>query len=121
MVYLIMYRVFHFKMKRPSLSWETLSQFYFKYSLQFTITVQFAKNLLMGSQVAFWAAGKALGGSSNIHGLINIRGNVQGYDLMANRTGDPIWKTSNILKFYEMVENYNGWFDKSNSSDFAVI
>lgn len=47
-------------------------------------------------------------------GLIYIRGNVQGYDLMASRVGDSIWNTQNIMQFYKKVENYNGWFKKGS-------
>lgn len=64
--------------------------------------------------MCYWPAGKVLGGSSGINGLIYIRGNVQGYDQMAKRTNDSIWKTENIMKFYKKVENYKGWFSKGN-------
>jgi len=45
-----------------------------------------------------------------------VRGNIQGYDIIANRTGDPLWQSKNILKFYKKLENYNGRFDKGKIS-----
>jgi len=62
-------------------------------------------------KVSFWPAGKTLGGSSAMHGMINIRGNVQGFDRIAARTGDPMWRMQNVLRYYKKVENYKGLFD----------
>lgn len=37
-------------------------------------------------------------------------GNVQGFDEIANKTGDGRWATKNILNYYRDMEDYNGWF-----------
>jgi choline dehydrogenase len=54
--------------------------------------------------------GKLLGGSSQLNAMMYIRGNVQGFDEIAEKTGDRRWNTSNILNYYRNMEDYNGWF-----------
>ncbi len=61
--------------------------------------------------MTFWPGGKVLGGSSNINGMIFIRGNVQGFDIVANVTGNSIWSMENMLKVYKGLEDYHGYFD----------
>lgn len=43
--------------------------------------------------------------------MMYVRGNVQGFDEIADKTGDSRWKLTNILRYYKALENYNGWFD----------
>jgi hemolysin activation/secretion protein len=40
-----------------------------------------------------------------------IRRNVQGFDDMAQKTGDRGWSLKNVLRYYKQMENYQGWFD----------
>ena len=61
--------------------------------------------------MTYWPAGKVLGGSSNINGMIFLRGNVQGFDILANITGNSNWKMENMLKVYKDLEDYNGYFE----------
>lgn len=63
-----------------------------------------------------WPSGKGLGGSSLINGMVYIRGTVQGFDLMANETGDPVWSMDNVLKYFQQIENYEGYFDDGKNS-----
>ncbi len=65
-----------------------------------------------------WPAGKGLGGSSVINGMIYIRGSVQGFDDMADRTGNPVWNLRNVQKHYKMLEDYHGHFDPSMKNYF---
>lgn len=58
-----------------------------------------------------WPSGKGLGGSGLIHGMIYIRGTVQGFDIIANKTNDQLWSTENVLKYYHRIENYNGHYE----------
>lgn len=44
--------------------------------------------------------------------MMYVRGNVQGFDEIAEKTGDSRWKLNNILKYYKALESYNGWFDR---------
>jgi hypothetical protein len=46
--------------------------------------------------------------------MIYIRGSVQGFDTMAERTGNPIWSMKNVQKIYKELEDYKGHFDDSN-------
>jgi hypothetical protein len=43
--------------------------------------------------------------------MIFIRGNVQGFDIVANVTGNSIWSMENMLKVYKGLEDYHGYFD----------
>jgi choline dehydrogenase len=58
-----------------------------------------------------WSNGKLLGGSSQLNAMMYIRGNVQGFDDMAQKTGDSGWSLKNVLRYYKQMENYQGWFD----------
>lgn len=62
------------------------------------------------SQSVLLPTGKLLGGSSQLNAMMYIRGNVQGFDEIAEKTGDGRWNTSNILNYYRDLEDYNGWF-----------
>ncbi|CAL8109171.1 unnamed protein product [Orchesella dallaii] len=64
------------------------------------------------NNTSIWPGGKVLGGSSLLNAMMYVRGNVQGFDEIADKTGDSRWKLTNILKYYLALENYNGWFDK---------
>lgn len=55
-----------------------------------------------------------------MHGMINIRGNVQGFDKIAQRTGDRMWSMENVLRFYRRVENYKGLFDPGRNEALQV-
>lgn len=42
--------------------------------------------------------------------MIYFRGNVQGFDTIANLTGNSAWRTSNMLRIFKAMEDYNGYF-----------
>ncbi|ODN00972.1 Glucose dehydrogenase [FAD, quinone] [Orchesella cincta] len=71
---------------------------------------QKAACLGMNNNVSFWPSGKLLGGSSLLNALHYIRGNVQGFDEIAEKTGDDRWRLSNLLPYYKDLEDYDGWF-----------
>ncbi len=71
-------------------------------------------------QVNFWPGGKGLGGSSNINGAIDYRGNVQGFDTLANLTGNPTWRMENMLKVFRSLEDYHGYFDNGKSRQSLI-
>jgi len=75
----------------------------------------------MMSQISHWPAGKQLGGSSTINGLIYIRGNVQGFDDVAKNTGDGRWAMDNVLEYYKKIEDYHGWFDDGKISRMRKV
>jgi len=66
-------------------------------------------------QVTLWPAGRGLGGSGLINGMIYIRGSVQGFDDVAERTSNPIWTMRNAQKHYKQLEDYHGHFDQSEN------
>ncbi|CAL8077369.1 unnamed protein product [Orchesella dallaii] len=68
----------------------------------------------MNKNVCHWPAGKVLGGSSILNAMMYLRGNVQGFDEIAEKTGDNRWNLTNVLKYYKNLENYNGWFEPSD-------
>ncbi|ODM96357.1 Glucose dehydrogenase [FAD, quinone] [Orchesella cincta] len=68
-----------------------------------------------------WPTGKVLGGSSQLNAMMYLRGNVQGFDEVAAKTGDSRWKTANILKYYKGLENYDGWFSKNDHGSGGPI
>jgi len=45
--------------------------------------------------------------------MINIRDNVQGFDRVAEKTGDQRWSMNNVLKYYKNLENYDGFFEEN--------
>ncbi|OXA57371.1 Choline dehydrogenase, mitochondrial [Folsomia candida] len=62
-------------------------------------------------KVSHWPGGRQLGGSSTINGLIYIRGNVQGFNKIAENLGDEKWRLENVLKYYHKIEDYFGYFE----------
>ncbi|CAL8109168.1 unnamed protein product [Orchesella dallaii] len=64
----------------------------------------------LNNNVSFWPSGRLLGGSSLLNALHYIRGNIQGFDEIAEKTGDNRWRLSNLLKYYKTLEDYHGWF-----------
>ncbi|OXA39099.1 Glucose dehydrogenase [FAD, quinone] [Folsomia candida] len=64
-----------------------------------------------------WPSGKGFGGSSMINGMIYVRGNVQGFDDLAEKTGDKRWSLDNLLKYYKELENYEGWYNTGGDAD----
>jgi len=46
--------------------------------------------------------------------MIYLRGHIQGFDAIANKTNDPRWRMENVLKYYKRIENYHGWFQDGN-------
>ncbi|XP_035706083.1 choline dehydrogenase, mitochondrial-like [Folsomia candida] len=75
----------------------------------YTVPQKHASHGLIDNSVLF-PTGKLLGGSSQLNAMMYIRGNVQGFDEIANKTGDGRWATKNILNYYRDMEDYNGWF-----------
>lgn len=56
-----------------------------------------------------WPSAKTLGGSSILNCMMYLRGTVEGFDAIANETRDSIWSLRNVLKYYERIENYEGF------------
>ena len=54
------------------------------------------------------AAGRALGGSTSINGMIWARGHRRDYDEWAAITGDAAWGYDNILSIYKRIEDWHG-------------
>jgi len=52
-----------------------------------------------------------------LNALHYIRGNTQGFDEIAEKTGDDRWKLSNVLKYYKDLEDYDGWFPNGTAED----
>jgi len=50
--------------------------------------------------------GSGAGGSVGHHAMVDGRGSKDVYDNIAKYVKDPIWKYSNILKYYKKMENY---------------
>lgn len=67
-----------------------------------------------------WPSGKGFGGSSMINGMIYVRGNVQGFDDLAEKTGDKRWSLDNLLKYYKELENYEGWYNTGGDAGTCV-
>ncbi len=55
--------------------------------------------------------GKGLGGSSNINGMMYIRGNPKDFNRWASLTGDPAWSWDNVLPYFKKSEDYHGNYE----------
>ena len=64
-----------------------------------------------GDQVDLWPAGKVLGGSSSINGMLFVRGNPCDYDGWA-ASGNPGWSYSEVLPYFQKLESTE--FGKDN-------
>lgn len=53
-----------------------------------------------------WSAGKVLGGSGTLNGMIHLRGHHRDYDNWANLTGDASWSWEGVLPFFKSYEDY---------------
>jgi len=42
--------------------------------------------------------------------MIYFRGNVQGFDDLANKTGNSAWSMDNMLPIFKSLEDYHGYF-----------
>lgn len=54
------------------------------------------------------AAGRALGGSTSINGMIWARGHRRDYDEWAAISGDAAWGYENVLSIYKRIEDWHG-------------
>ncbi|OXA42327.1 glucose dehydrogenase [FAD, quinone]-like [Folsomia candida] len=50
--------------------------------------------------------GKSLGGSSNINGMVFLRGNPNDFNEWATITGDSGWSFENVLPYFKKLEHY---------------
>jgi choline dehydrogenase len=58
-----------------------------------------------GGRVDLWPAGKALGGSSSINGMLFVRGQAEDYDGWA-KLGNPGWGYADVLPFFKRMETF---------------
>ncbi|CAL8073808.1 unnamed protein product [Orchesella dallaii] len=86
----------------------------FPHDWQYQTVPQSNSSFAFKNNVTLWPAGKGLGGSGLINGMIYIRGSVQGFDDVAERTSNPIWTMRNAQKHYKQLEDYHGHFDQKN-------
>ncbi|MGF6384894.1 choline dehydrogenase [Paraburkholderia atlantica] len=67
-------------------------------------------------RVTTWAAGKALGGSSSINGMVYIRGQRGDYDAWRD-SGCPGWGFDDLLQYFRKSENFTGPASSAHGSD----
>ncbi len=58
-----------------------------------------------GGRVDLWPAGKALGGSSSINGMLFVRGQADDYDAWA-RLGNKGWAYADVLPYFKRMETF---------------
>jgi choline dehydrogenase len=58
-----------------------------------------------GGRVDLWPAGKTLGGSSSINGMLFVRGQADDYDGWA-RLGNEGWSYADVLPFFKRMESF---------------
>lgn len=56
----------------------------------------------------FQAAGRVLGGSTSINGMVWARGHKHDFDRWAEESGDESWGYENALKIYRRIEDWHG-------------
>lgn len=59
------------------------------------------------NKIYSYPRGNGAGGSTNIHAMVNGRGNPEVYNNIASFVGDDIWNYDNILPYYKKMETYN--------------
>ena len=52
-----------------------------------------------------------MGGSSNINGMMYIRGNPKDFDRWAKLAEDPAWEYKNVLPYFQKSEDYHGNYE----------
>ncbi|MEH6552279.1 MAG: GMC family oxidoreductase N-terminal domain-containing protein [Pseudomonadales bacterium] len=69
-----------------------------------------------GDLVDLWPAGKVLGGSSSINGMLFVRGNSRDYDEWA-ANGNPGWSYSEVLPYFRKLESTEFGEDSTRGRD----
>ena len=65
--------------------------------------------------------GKGLGGSSNVNGMVYMRGSPIDFNEWAKITNDSDWSYANVLKAFKKIENYHGFFEpRGCSTDMSL-
>jgi choline dehydrogenase len=54
------------------------------------------------------AAGRVLGGSTSINGMVWARGHMHDFDLWAQESGDESWGYRHVLDVYKRIEDWHG-------------
>ena len=62
----------------------------------------------LGGREMVWNAGKMLGGSSGINGMVYIRGDRRDYDQWANELGCAGWTWNEVFPYFLRSENWQG-------------
>lgn len=68
----------------------------------------------------YWPAGKLLGGTSAINGMLYIRGNPADYDHWA-KLGNEGWSFKEILPYFKKIENFEQGADDYHGKDGPLI
>jgi choline dehydrogenase len=59
------------------------------------------------NKIYSYPRGNGAGGSTNIHAMVNGRGDPNVYNNIASFVGDDVWNYDNILPYYKKMETYN--------------
>lgn len=73
----------------------------------------------LGGREIFTPRGKVLGGSSSINGMAYVRGHAEDFNHW-QQLGNRGWSWSDVLPFYERIENFHGPFTENRSTAGAM-
>ncbi len=73
----------------------------------------------MGNRRMFWPRGRVLGGSSQVNGMLWVRGEPAEYDHW-RELGNPGWSYEEVLPYLKRIECYDGGDDAQRGRDGPV-